>query len=317
MGTDATNRRNYPSLHDHVVRIGLRLSKRGRRRYRDCDPDFYEEFFNEKHVDEAKFDLRSKLRKRGIVNVLSNVFESSIGSDIGELAPEKKQSDRLEMVRPTALDVGTGVGDVINSVPRAFRRIGISYTIRDLKIARSFATEDVEFVRGSATALPFASESIDVVLLLEVLEHLQAEATALREIVRTLRPGGLLVISVPSHYYFPVYLELIGHYRHYTRSQLTELLNSVGVSVHSYIDQHHALNRIHYYCFMALASLDRGLNRCGLLSRSLYARTVIGRIYAGICWLLLKGAKEQSQEKLKSSERSTFVVGRKKADEGI
>jgi hypothetical protein len=36
---------------------------------------------------------------------------------------------------------------------------------------------------------------------------------------RVLRPGGRLIISVPGHCYFPDYLDLVGHYRHYSREE--------------------------------------------------------------------------------------------------
>jgi SAM-dependent methyltransferase len=55
-------------------------------------------------------------------------------------------------------------------------------------------------VVGTATALPFADGSFDVVLCLEMLEHLPAadRAGALAEMLRVLRPGGRLVATFPA-----------------------------------------------------------------------------------------------------------------------
>jgi SAM-dependent methyltransferase len=55
-------------------------------------------------------------------------------------------------------------------------------------------------VEGSATALPFADASFDVVVCLEMLEHLDAaeREPALREMLRVVRPGGRLVVSFPA-----------------------------------------------------------------------------------------------------------------------
>ncbi len=52
-------------------------------------------------------------------------------------------------------------------------------------------------VAGSGTALPFADNTLDVVICSEVLEHVHDYQAVLSEIVRVLKPGGDLVISVP------------------------------------------------------------------------------------------------------------------------
>jgi SAM-dependent methyltransferase len=48
-----------------------------------------------------------------------------------------------------------------------------------------------------ANQLPFHDESLDTVLFLEVLEHLEDDAGAVRELYRVLVPSGKLVLSVP------------------------------------------------------------------------------------------------------------------------
>ena len=53
-------------------------------------------------------------------------------------------------------------------------------------------------VCGDATAMPFADGAFDRVIAAEVLEHIPADARALREIARVLRPGGQLAVTVPA-----------------------------------------------------------------------------------------------------------------------
>jgi SAM-dependent methyltransferase len=54
------------------------------------------------------------------------------------------------------------------------------------------------FVCGRAEALPFADGAFDAVMLLDVLEHIEADAKAAGEALRVTRPGGAIVASTPS-----------------------------------------------------------------------------------------------------------------------
>lgn len=53
---------------------------------------------------------------------------------------------------------------------------------------------------GNASLLPFSNNSIDTVILFEVLEHLEQPKAALEEIYRVLKPGGNLLLSLPFLY---------------------------------------------------------------------------------------------------------------------
>ncbi len=53
-------------------------------------------------------------------------------------------------------------------------------------------------VVGDARHMPFSDASIDVVLITQVLEHIPEPITVISEIRRVLKPGGTLLLSVPS-----------------------------------------------------------------------------------------------------------------------
>jgi len=55
-------------------------------------------------------------------------------------------------------------------------------------------------IYGDAQDLPFSSESMDTLLLLDVLEHLPSPDSCFKEIKRVLKPSGLLIIQVPFLY---------------------------------------------------------------------------------------------------------------------
>jgi len=96
-------------------------------------------------------------------------------------------------------------------------------------------------VNGDALDLPFARESFDCVIASEVLEHIPDDAGAVAELVRVLRPGGRLAVTVPrwlpervcwalsSDYHAPAVEG--GHVRVYRRKALETRLTEAGLRV--------------------------------------------------------------------------------------
>lgn len=58
-------------------------------------------------------------------------------------------------------------------------------------------TARAEARAGDALALPYADDTFDVVIASEILEHVPADEAAIAELVRVLKPGGALAITVP------------------------------------------------------------------------------------------------------------------------
>jgi SAM-dependent methyltransferase len=54
-----------------------------------------------------------------------------------------------------------------------------------------------EFATGDCRSLPFSDRAFDAVLMVEVLEHVREQRQSVAEGVRTLRPGGMLVLATP------------------------------------------------------------------------------------------------------------------------
>jgi SAM-dependent methyltransferase len=100
------------------------------------------------------------------------------------------------------LDVGCGdAGALIALGERGARSFGTDVSARSLRRAVVRAAEHdtrVELVRGDGEALPYASESFDVVMLDNVLEHVWHPALALGEARRVMRPGAFLYVVTPK-----------------------------------------------------------------------------------------------------------------------
>ncbi|HSL68851.1 MAG TPA: class I SAM-dependent methyltransferase [Longimicrobiales bacterium] len=95
------------------------------------------------------------------------------------------------------LEVGCGAGHVLQRFS-GVRRTGIDLSTTMLERARRRLGPDVELIRASAELLPLDSDSFDVVLCTEVLEHTQHPDQVLRELVRVGTPSARIVVSIPN-----------------------------------------------------------------------------------------------------------------------
>jgi SAM-dependent methyltransferase len=162
--------------------------------------------------------------------------------------------EQVALAGKRVLDAGCGVGMYV----AAFEREGATAFGVEIEPDRAGEARRAtpRIAAGSVEQLPFADGSFDVVFSHEVLEHVCADAKALREAARVVRPGGHVVIFTPNRWYpfethgivwrgryrfgnFPLvnYLpaawrqRLCPHARSYTGRQLRRLLSDAGLRV--------------------------------------------------------------------------------------
>jgi 2-polyprenyl-3-methyl-5-hydroxy-6-metoxy-1,4-benzoquinol methylase len=124
-------------------------------------------------------------------------------------------------------EVGAGNGNV--AIP--LRKAGIAVIgIEPLRTgAESLANSGVTTYWGTLEDLAFPDGSIDAIGIFDVLEHLERPEMVMKEILRVLKHGGLLVTTVPAHQWLFSDFDLsIGHFRRYSRKSLNELLTKSG-----------------------------------------------------------------------------------------
>lgn len=125
------------------------------------------------------------------------------------------------VARGVVLDVGSADQWAQRALPG-----GCVYYALDHPAAGGYDSKPDVF--GDALSLPFRSESIDTVLLLEVLEHLPDPDRALGEIARVLHPSGRLVLSVP--FLYPIH-DAPFDFQRYTEFGLRNVLKRAGLVV--------------------------------------------------------------------------------------
>ncbi len=84
-------------------------------------------------------------------------------------------------------------------------------------------------VEGEITALPFADGQFDLVAAFDVIEHVEDDRQVLAELGRVLKPGGVLLCSVPLHTsHWTTFDACVGHARRYDPATLQALLTEHG-----------------------------------------------------------------------------------------
>ncbi|MBW2192846.1 MAG: class I SAM-dependent methyltransferase [Deltaproteobacteria bacterium] len=147
------------------------------------------------------------------------------------------------------LDVGCGTGRHMGAVHRFkdVEVIGADINFDDLLETRKrlIYQESLgegrglyEILAADITAIPFEDNFFDLVICSEVLEHIRDQKTAIHEIVRVLKPGKNLVVSVPR--FFPERIcwtlsadyrnTARGHLRIYKKMELITLLKNAGAN---------------------------------------------------------------------------------------
>jgi len=127
--------------------------------------------------------------------------------------------------------------DVACATGMSFRFLGDIGQIRGIDISdetiRYCAMRGIDrIVKADAMKLPFAEASYDVVLALDAFEHFDDDRAAMRETWRVLRPGGVLIATVPAFMsLWSPHDDAYHHKRRYRRAQFRERLQQAGFAV--------------------------------------------------------------------------------------
>lgn len=130
------------------------------------------------------------------------------------------------------LDVGTLDGALLARFGTAGARLGVDYQIAGHARTAGALLGSGHFTKASACLLPFPTGSLDAVLSVDVLEHIDEHTVALDEAFRVLTPGGALVLAVPAHGWLRTSRDdYLGHLRRYARRDLEQLVQAAGFRI--------------------------------------------------------------------------------------
>ena len=131
--------------------------------------------------------------------------------------------------RPRLVDAGCGTGQNLRHFGGWARAHGFDLSADALRLCRG---RGVAAARANVLALPVRGASVDVVTSFDVIYHgwVESDLGAVDELVRTLRPGGILVVRVPALMLLWGAHDEAVHSRHrYTAREVGDLLARAGL----------------------------------------------------------------------------------------
>jgi SAM-dependent methyltransferase len=140
---------------------------------------------------------------------------------------ERVIADLKLPARARILDAGCGSGRNMIELARHGTVSGVELSGPSVDVARARGAGEV--IAGSVLDMPFDSDSFDLSVCLDVIEHLDDDVGALRELRRVLAPGGSLLVTVPAYQWlWSGHDEVNHHHRRYTRRSLQRVAEQAG-----------------------------------------------------------------------------------------
>ncbi len=140
------------------------------------------------------------------------------------------------------LDIGSGVGYGSKILAeKASSVVAIDLSEEAVRYANEeYAGDNIEMLVGDSRGLPLASDSVDVVVSFELIEHLHGQLAHLHEVNRVLKPNGLTVISTPNRIFYSQESNQTNpfHTREFDFQEFNTFLKSVFSCVEIYFQNH-------------------------------------------------------------------------------
>jgi ubiquinone/menaquinone biosynthesis C-methylase UbiE len=162
----------------------------------------------------------------------------------------------IKTKNPVIIDIGCSSGSLLRALRDGFPNatlIGADYIGGPLR-GLAASIPGVPFLQFNLVTCPLFSNSIDAVVLLNVLEHIKDDFAAMQQGFRITKPGGLVVIEVPAGpHLFDIYDKQLMHFRRYNLKTLCEMLQRVGF----HIEERSHLGALVYPAFAAVKKKNR------------------------------------------------------------
>ena len=139
-------------------------------------------------------------------------------------------SERLAKKNLKILNIGCGTGGTVPTLSEFGEVYNVDTEPLALELLKESGNYNVQLVDG--IELPYEENFFDVIVALDVLEHIDAENAALKEWRRVLKTGGESIIMVPAYsWLWSQHDEALHHFRRYSRSHLATALHLADFTI--------------------------------------------------------------------------------------
>jgi len=194
----------------------------------------------------------------------------------------------------SVLDVGIGSGVMLQYLEPLGRIFGCDRAWAALLY--SFPKAAGRVVQADAEHLPFRQESLDLVTLLDLLEHTVDDEGVLRDVGRLLRPNGFLCATVPAYQWLWGNQDLVsGHLRRYQPGELERKIQAAGLGIvyrsyfNTFLFPFVALIRLARRCSGLVCGGSAALDPEGAASD--FSMTKPGRLNDTLAWIFSQEAR--------------------------
>jgi SAM-dependent methyltransferase len=144
------------------------------------------------------------------------------------------------------LDIGCGAGSNLKVLSSSgINAIGLDRSIYALSLISKKL--EVSLLNGDLNKLPVRSNTIGLIIAMDILEHLDDDANGISEFYRALSNGGMLIVTVPAFkFLWGIQDEVTGHKRRYLREEITNKLRKAGFEI---------LKTSYFNCFLFIPIL--------------------------------------------------------------
>ena len=132
------------------------------------------------------------------------------------------------------MDIGCSSGFMLRDLTERFPDSFVigSDIVREPLENLAESRSDIPLMHFDLTTCPLNDNSVDVIILLNVLEHIEDDKLALWHVFRILKPGGIAIIEVPANPdLYDIYDKMLLHYRRYQLSSLDSMVCQLGFNV--------------------------------------------------------------------------------------
>lgn len=143
-------------------------------------------------------------------------------------------SKYLPSTQSVIMEIGCSSGFLLNDLVKKFPKtvlIGADVVKEPLyRLAKSLP--GIPLLRFDLLKCPLPDNSVDVLIMLNVLEHIEHDVDALKKAFNLLKPGGALIVEVPAGpALYDAYDAELQHFRRYSPIELQNKLKQAGFIV--------------------------------------------------------------------------------------